>query len=281
MVDAPPAATPLACSSTPPESPEVPVEVTKLQLPLACRTANGEPRTIRISGLQFQADRLGGNLAAAGHTTGSAQWPAGVLLAEYLCNELGPSRLAGKCVAELGGGLGLCSIAAAAVCGPTGFVLMTDGDQNTVDKAARHAELNREPSLDAPIMCRTLWWGSDEQARALLPAGRRGFDLVIGSDLLYEKDGAEQRARALAESAVALLDREAPNAAFVYALERRLVPESLLIDRMAELGFECETVAGYIEDVFGSLTDHMTDFWHRRLLSFRPNPTWQRESESR
>ena len=87
-------------------------------------------RSLRLSGLRYaecDGDARGGALAAAGHATGAAQWPAGTLLCDYLSAALGADGLRGARVVELGCGLGMCGIVAAALAGPSGSVLLTDG----------------------------------------------------------------------------------------------------------------------------------------------------------
>ena len=87
-------------------------------------------RALRLSGLRYaecEGDARGGALAAAGHATGAAQWPAGTLLCDYLSAALGAKGLRGARVVELGCGLGMCGVVAAALAGPSGSVLLTDG----------------------------------------------------------------------------------------------------------------------------------------------------------
>ncbi len=87
-------------------------------------------RVIRLAGLhhrECEGNDSGGALAAAGHSTGQATWPAGELLCDYLASEEGRALLAGAHVAELGCGLGMCGLVSSALAGPSGSVLMTDG----------------------------------------------------------------------------------------------------------------------------------------------------------
>jgi predicted nicotinamide N-methyase len=227
-----------------------------------------------------------------------AMWPAGILLADYLSNSLQSSMLLGRVVVELGCGLGLCGIVASMLAGPSGVVAITDGDDGVVTKAIGHINENYCEASDARILARVLWWSKDAtdakqllrtideyrvatatttttttrtgaNADADVPCATEGANLVLGSDLLYEAVGASDRAASLAATAVALLHPTSDDATFLYSLERRLVPEQLLIDEMAAHGFACRIVPGYIEDVFGNLTDEPTDFWHRCILEFK------------
>jgi hypothetical protein len=87
-------------------------------------------RSLALTGLRYRecdGDARGGALAAAGHATGAAQWPAGVLLCDFLGADAARGALRGARVLELGCGLGMCGLVAAALAGPTGSVLLTDG----------------------------------------------------------------------------------------------------------------------------------------------------------
>jgi hypothetical protein len=89
----------------------------------------GDGRELSLRGLAHSESQGSGHFVKAGHATGAAQWPAGVLLCDYLRTALGGAALAGRRVAELGCGLGMCGLVAAALAGPTGSVLLTDGAQ--------------------------------------------------------------------------------------------------------------------------------------------------------
>lgn len=97
-------------------------------------------------------------------------WPSARALARWV----GDRALHGARVLELGCGLGLPSIAAALA---GGRVLATDWSAESVEFARRNAEANGV-ELEAAAMA---WADAD----ALLAAGP--WDLVIGSDVLYER----------------------------------------------------------------------------------------------
>jgi len=88
--------------------------------PLVYEYRLGSPaRVLRLSGLRYAE--------CEGDARGGAAWPAGTLLCDYLQNALGEEGLRGRRVLELGCGLGMCGLVAAALAGPTGCVLLTDG----------------------------------------------------------------------------------------------------------------------------------------------------------
>jgi predicted nicotinamide N-methyase len=101
-------------------------------------------------------------------------WPS----ARALAAELAGRALHGARVVELGCGLGLPSIAAALA---GGRVLATDWSADAVAMAARNAARN-----GAAIETLVADWARPE---ALLARGP--FDLVVGSDLLYEARNVE------------------------------------------------------------------------------------------
>jgi predicted nicotinamide N-methyase len=97
-------------------------------------------------------------------------WPS----ARALARRVGARALRGARVLELGCGLGLPSIAAALA---GGRVLATDWSPDAIRFTERNAEAN-----DARLETAVVSWAD---AREL--AARGPWDLVIGSDLLYEK----------------------------------------------------------------------------------------------
>jgi predicted nicotinamide N-methyase len=101
-------------------------------------------------------------------------WPSGVALARAVSAR----ALRGARVVELGCGLGLPSIAAALA---GGRVLATDWSQAAVARAADNAQRN-----DAGIDTLVASWTEPE------PIAARGpFELVLASDVLYERRDVE------------------------------------------------------------------------------------------
>ena len=97
-------------------------------------------------------------------------WPAAVGLSEYLVSN--PELIRDKTILEIGGGLGLPSLVAAAL---GGEVTSTDYLQDAIDFARRNAERNGIGN----IKFQTLDW------RNL--SGLEQFDILLASDVVYER----------------------------------------------------------------------------------------------
>lgn len=128
---------------------------------------------------QFQDDRgvaesLG--ISSASWPLFGIIWPAGVVLANQMLGQ----RIEGKRILEVGCGIGLSSL----------LLNQRDADITATDyhpEAGRFLAENVRINAGGAIpFVRTGW---DDPASSL---GR--FDLIIGSDLLYEQDHAEQLA---------------------------------------------------------------------------------------
>jgi predicted nicotinamide N-methyase len=100
----------------------------------------------------------------------SVLWRSGVALAR----ELDGAALHGLRVVELGCGLGVPSIAAARA---GADVLATDGDVDALGLVSRNAEAN-----DVRLETAIVDWGDPDEL-----VERGPFDLVLGSDILYER----------------------------------------------------------------------------------------------
>ena len=99
-------------------------------------------------------------------------WPSGIALAETIA----PLPLAGSRVVELGCGLGLPSLVAAA---RGAVVVATDWAADAISLLARNAARNAV-ELDAVV--------ADWRDSSALPPGR--FDLILAADVLYEDRNA-------------------------------------------------------------------------------------------
>jgi predicted nicotinamide N-methyase len=97
-------------------------------------------------------------------------WPSGLALARQLSGR----ALRGARVVELGCGLGLPSLVAAA---GGGRVLATDWSQDALDLLRRNARLN-----EVRLRTERVEWGSAEGLVAEGP-----FDLVLAADVCYER----------------------------------------------------------------------------------------------
>lgn len=100
-------------------------------------------------------------------------WPSSIALAQYLFLK----DVKGKKVLELGCGVGIAGIAAA-LCGAD--VLMTDYEEDALWFAKHNIQKNfNQDKSNGKIIVATLDWRT--------PKLTGTYDLIIGSDLLYEK----------------------------------------------------------------------------------------------
>ncbi|KQO12572.1 methyltransferase [Acidovorax sp. Leaf76] len=145
-------------------------------------------------------------------------WPSGAQLAQRMATR--PLR-AGERVLEIGCGLGLASL----VCHRRGVdITASDCHPMAQQFLQENTRLNGLP----PLQYRTGQWGSDAPAPAGAVQGR--FDLIMGSDVLYERD-----ARA---SLAAFLDRHAGNGAQIWIVDPNRGNRSTFHKQMAVHRFE-------------------------------------------
>ena len=147
--------------------------------------------TLSVDGYAYRQDARGGNLSAHGKATGEAFWPASRLLMDYLVEDCALLKGDGRRVIELGCGLGLAGLVAAALLGETkgSDVVLTDGDAGVVSRARASAQ---SAHLTTTVSCAVHRWG---EAHDL---GR--FDVVLAAEVLYDPNVAEEASRALAKS---------------------------------------------------------------------------------
>jgi predicted nicotinamide N-methyase len=125
---------------------------------------------------------------------GDVVWPASVALARMLAHV--PSFTAGKRVLELGAGLGLAGLSAAAHAG-TKRVVLTDRDA-TVLELARGAIRSNGLLEGVDVSTAILDWGADAAAIAS-SIGPESFDVIIAADILYDASACELLASLLAK----------------------------------------------------------------------------------
>jgi len=216
-------------------------------------------RLVACRGLSYaehQGDSRGGALAAAGHATGATQWPAGRLLCDFLCSR---GALAGCAACELGCGLGMCGLTAAAL---GASVVLTDGDAGCVAFAAANAQVS-----SGQVRAALLRWGDAAATAAVLADAAAGFQLVLGGDLVYEAGLPGFAAvRSLFGTVHALL---APGGVFLLGLQRRSVPLAHVLECGAEQGLCVEVPpGGWAEDLFGNRTEELSGTWQLCVLRF-------------
>ena len=132
-----------------------------------------------------------------------------------------PARVRGRAVVELGAASGLPSLVAGAL-GARRVVLTDFPDPDLVATMARNialwrtdvgfpAEEDEETDREAVVTTGYVWGGDPAPLLGLLPAGSRGFDVVIMADLLFRHSAHGH----LVESIHGLLRRSSDAAAYV------------------------------------------------------------------
>ncbi|MBD9390877.1 methyltransferase [Acidovorax sp. ACV01] len=145
-------------------------------------------------------------------------WPSGAQLAQRMASR--PLQT-GERVLEIGCGLGLASL----VCHRRGInVTASDCHPLAQQFLQENTRLNSLP----PLKYRTGHWGADTSAPAGAVHGE--FDLIIGSDVLYERD-----ARA---SLASFLDRHASQGAQIWIVDPNRGNRSTFHKQMAAHRFE-------------------------------------------
>ncbi|MBO9662570.1 methyltransferase [Dokdonella sp.] len=163
-------------------------------------------------------------------------WPAGCLLAEAMSRH----PIAGRRILELGCGLGLASL----VLQQRGAdVLATDHHPLAESFLHENAALNGL----APVPYRTLQWTVAEP-----DLGR--FDLIIGSDILYERGHATQLAP--------VLERHASAEAEIVIADPGRGNSALLTRALAAQGYA-------VEEWRGPMTPDEAPPFRGRLLTYR------------
>ncbi len=104
-------------------------------------------------------------------------WPSSIALSEYLCSK----DIYGKSVLELGCGVGVAGIVAAL---EGAKVLMTDYEEDALKFTRMNIEKNfTQEMLDSLVEVMYLDWRT--------PTLSEKFDLIVGSDLIYEERNHE------------------------------------------------------------------------------------------
>jgi predicted nicotinamide N-methyase len=186
-----------------------------------CTVDVGSGRTIRLR-LPASPEKLLADIVAAEFAKDermpywSELWPSSIGLARFLLS--GAARVAGADVLELGAGLGLGGVAAAAA--GARAVVFTDYFQESLDFAAENARLNGITAFET----RLLDWRAPDLSRH--------YEVVIGSDLLYEVRNraalANALAAALAPDGVAWIAD--PGRSTAAGFDEKLAQRGLLLD---------------------------------------------------
>lgn len=184
-------------------------------------------------------------------STGLTMWRAGEDLGRYLWEKRvtlfggGQQDMlqeqGGRHVLELGCGLGLCGLLASLL-NPKGVVVLTDGDELTMEKLAVNVEENTVRNGCA-VMARTLLWGNHQELVIEFPDL---FDLVLAADVIYE----EAAIVPLLQTVVATL-KEGPEALFLLSFARRNVSIEKVLKAAQKMGLVCEADESFVCGVKG------------------------------
>ncbi|KAF3018798.1 Protein fam86a [Neopestalotiopsis sp. 37M] len=139
-------------------------------------------------------------IAGTAHT-GHRTWEGALHLATYLLAH--PSELVtGKRVLELGAGTGFLSIICRKFLDAVA-VTATDGEDAVVEGMCGNLRLNGvDDNAQTGVAARRLWWGTELEGNWRDSGEPPALDIVIGADIVYQKEGA----RALVKALRALLD---------------------------------------------------------------------------
>lgn len=133
------------------------------------------------------------------YRTGGRVWHC----APVFCNWLRSASLHDACVLELGSGTGACGLFAAGA--GARRVVLTDGDDRLLELLECNRHRNQHAYEAASVEVLWFRW-TEDAANARLPNGP--FDLLIGSDVIYDPDSHE----AMCATLTALLSRDAERA---------------------------------------------------------------------
>ncbi|XP_073315487.1 uncharacterized protein [Primulina huaijiensis] len=114
-------------------------------------------------------------------STGLMLWESARLMAYVLATN--HKIVSGKRVLELGCGCsGICSMIAARF---ADIVVATDGDTKALEILTENVSSNlKSPFLDT-LQVRKLEWGNETDTDAIQKQNRKGFDVIIGTDVTY------------------------------------------------------------------------------------------------
>jgi len=175
--------------------------------------------------------------------TGFVLWESALMLAPLLASNL--DIVAGKTVLELGcGSAGICSMVAAKV---SDLVVATDGDPAVLNLLNENIKSNAEHLTSSKLVCERLEWGNSEHVNTIRSLNTHGFDVIIGTDVMYVADAIIP----LFETAKALISTVEigkKKAALILCHIIRQVDEGYILSAASQCGF-------HLEDKWPSDTD--------------------------
>ena len=201
-----------------------------------------------------------------GLVTGHAVWPVSKLIVAYLVEHKQELFIGSRPCLELGCGLGICGLAAAAL--GAKHVILTDGDVQVLLLAQEAVEANR--ALFASDSCivetRVLRWGGEGEEDG-------GYcDVILCSDVLYGPSlpaeeatlNLDTRCLHLFRAASQRMDEET---VFLLGFENRGdVRLDDVLTAAEHMNWSCVPVGEYWEDIFANRTEEQTSLWARCVL---------------
>jgi SAM-dependent methyltransferase len=198
---------------------------------------DGTAINLALFSTRHDPSRLGHDL----NCTGLSLWFGSENMCDYLLR-MGPGKLKGRTVLELGCGVGLAGICASKIVGQAGKVVLTDIDTEVLALVEQNISKNADGAVDAPsTTCRLPFGDREAEAELLQSVGLESikFDVVMAADVIYEGDGWQ--IKPLMDSVSRLL---APGGIFALAFTKRLVGEELIFEQAEKFGLKW-TIAYY------------------------------------
>jgi len=197
-------------------------------------------------------------------------WPVSKLLVAYLVEHKQELFIGSRPCLELGCGLGICGLAAAAL--GAKHVILTDGDEQVLLLAQEAVETNRAlfASDSCVVETRVLRWGGEGEEEA---DGRYHCDVLLCSDVLYGPSLPAEEATPNLDTRCLHLFRAAntrmdEKTIFLLGFENR--GDVRLHDVLAAAEHmnwsACVPVGDYWEDIFANRTEEQTSLWARCVL---------------
>jgi len=167
--------------------------------------------------------------------TGHVAWQAMPILCQFILSPRAQSLIKGARVIELGAGIGVPGLLAGRVCGE---LTLTDNNDDVVNRLRENIALNVHELRCLPEHTRVanVLWGTDSLPLSDV-AARRGFDVVLGSDVVYSASSA----RTFLETAEYLMAQ--PNGVLMLAYVPRWPSvDRALFDAMHDMRLRVESV---------------------------------------
>lgn len=168
--------------------------------------------------------------------TGHVAWQAMPILCHFILSPAGQKLLESARVVELGAGIGVPGLLAGRSCAE---LVLTDSNDAVVERLRRNIQLNGVEMRCHPDATRVanVAWGADAFPPPTV-AARGGFDVVLGSDVVYSASSA----RTFLETAEGLMAKPGGVTVLAY-IPRWPTVDRALHDALRDAGLLAESVA--------------------------------------